>query len=138
MSEVKIRSALETALAAIVPALATKFENQKFSVPASNAAWQEVKLVFNDPLDTEMTASYHQKRGILQIILHYPWGTGALAATSRGLLISSVFARGNTFVNGGVTTRIERTPKIGQGMEDPDHREWILPVTARFIADIFG
>jgi len=137
MSEAKIRTALELQLFLMSPALETKYENQKFT-PVVGTPWQEVKVIFSDPLDTEMTAAYHQKRGVIQVVLHYPWGAGAQAATSRGMLISTVFARGNTFVNGGVTTHIERTPKIGQGMEDPEHQEWILPVTARFKADIFG
>ena len=140
MSVEKVRTALEVAVFAMTPTLLTSWENQDFTPPAQTTAgipWQEVRFIFNEPDNSALGPSYYQERGVMQIVLHYPAGKGAHAAAARAELIRTTFARGESFSNGGVTTLIEKTPRIGQGILDAVHREWVLPVLIRFKADIF-
>ncbi len=132
-----IRSPLEIALFSITPAIATAWENQDFSPPAAGTPWQEVKIVFNEPDNSSMGVSHYQERGVMMVALHYPASQGAHAAQARAELIRTKFARGATFANGGVTTLIEKTPRIGAGMKNTTQDEWVLPVTVRFKADMF-
>lgn len=138
MSVEKVRAALEVALFAMTPALATEWENQSFTKPAVGTPWQSVKFIFIPPDNSAMGSSYHQERGVMQVVLHYPAGTRVHAAAARAELIRTTFARGATFTNSGVTTLIEATPHIGQGMSDTLNNEWVLPVRVRFKADIFS
>ena len=137
MSHEKVRTAIEIALYAMTPTLLTAWENQEFTPPAAGTAWQEVRFMLNEPDNSAMGPSYYQERGVMQVALHYPPGAGPHAAGARAELLRTTFARGATFINGGVTTLIEKTPRIGQGVLDSVRREWVVPVFIRFKADIF-
>lgn len=130
MSGVKnIRIALETALAAMAPSLATAWENTAFAPPASSVPYQRAYILFSTPDNQEFGAS-HIQQGIFQINLLYPLQAGPADAADRAELIRASFRRGFSFTNSGVTVNITRTPEVGQGLPDGDR--WLVPVKVRF------
>lgn len=132
MSLPSVRIALETALNAMTPALATAWQNSPFT-PVTGTPYQKVFILTAEPGNAEYGPHY-QERGIFQVTLMYPLMTGSAAAEARGELLRTVFARGNSFISGGVTVTIERTPHIGQGMVDSDR--WAAPIKIRYFANI--
>lgn len=134
MSLDKVRSALEIALHTMTPALATAWENQDFA-PVAGTPYQEAHLLPATPDNSTLGDGHYRERGILQVTLKYPVGKGSSAAVLRAKLIRETFFRGASFTSGGVTTRIETKPSIGQGVTVNDR--WVLPVSIRYFADVF-
>jgi hypothetical protein len=130
MSIASIRAALETALNAMSPALATAFENVTYT-PVQGAPYQRVNLLLAGPDNSEISPGYIE-RGIFQVTLAYPIDTGPAAAAARAILLRSTFKCGNSFSNGGITVLIMTTPQVGPGMIDEDR--YVLPVKVRFQA----
>lgn len=130
---VNVRAALEIALNAMTPAIATAFENSAFTPPSSSTPYQKAFVLFADPDNSEFSQS-HTEQGIFQITLQYPLQSGTKDAATRAELIRTTFARGASFTNGGIVTKIQRTPTIGQGSVDGDR--WSVPVKCRFSAFI--
>ena len=130
MSLVAVRAALETALAAMTPALDTAYENKQHT-PVQGTPYQAVYLMPAAPVNPEM-GRLTQERGFMQVSLFYPLGTGPAAATARAELIRQTFYRGRSFVASGVTTTIENTPEIAPAMVDDDR--YHVPVRIRFFS----
>jgi hypothetical protein len=134
MSTVSIRAALETALAAVSPALATAWENVKLTPPVTSTAFQTATLMFAQPDNTSYGSGYREL-GILQVDLNYPEQSGSSAAYTRAELLRSTFIRGATFSSGGISVVIDRTPEIMAGRNQGGR--YVLPVRIRFFAQFF-
>ena len=134
MSQVSIRAALETALAAMTPAITTSWENVSFVPPASSVPYQAAYLLFATPDNPTFGNKYHRENGIFQVSLNYPLQAGDSAARTRAELIRTTFYRGASFASGGVTVTIEKTPEITSGTPDGDR--WMVAVKIRFYASI--
>lgn len=134
MSQTKIRAALEAALAAMLPAITTAWENVSFTPPASTTPYQEAFTLFAEPEDPEAGHALHIQRGIFQINLKYPLGAGDATARARAKMLIDTFYRSRSFTSGGVTVSVEKTPEAGQGTVDGDR--WLIPVKIRFFAQI--
>lgn len=132
MSVTAIRAALETALAAMTPALATAWENAEYT-PVQGTPYQRVTLMLAEPDNSEIGPQFVQ-RGMLQVSLFYPDGPGPAAATTRAELIQTAFARGHSFTSGGITVTVEKTPEIATAMQDEDR--FHVPVRIRFYAPV--
>ncbi len=130
MSLLAVRNALETALNAMSPALATAWENTPYT-PVEGTPYQRVYLLSAEPDNPEM-GRMATERGFMQISLCYPLGTGPSAAMARAELIRATFPRGAAFSASGVTTQIERTPEIAPALIEEKH--YVLPVRVRFFA----
>lgn len=133
MSLSLVRAALETALNAILPALATAWQNVKYD-PVPGTPYQAVYLLPAEPENPTMGDTFHRERGIFQVSLFYPLLAGPGAAETRAELIRTAFYRGASFTSGTVTVRIDRTPEVGQGRADEDR--WHVPVKIRYFAEI--
>jgi hypothetical protein len=133
MSAVLCRAALEVALAAMSPALATAWENAPYT-PVAGTPYQRVTLLLAEPANLEMGSARYTEQGYLQISLAYPLNAGAGAATARAELIRSTFYRGASFTSGGVTVNIEKTPEIAPGRVEEDR--YVIPVKVRFFAHV--
>ena len=133
MSAVHVRAALEAALQAITPSIATAFENDTSTPPAPATPYQRVNVLFSTPANLENTASY-EERGFMQVTLCYPLKTGPGGATARAELIRAAFPRGRNLTAGGVITLIPNTPEIMPGFVDGDR--FCVPVRIRFSAQI--
>ena len=131
MSAVAIRAALETALAAMSPTLASAWENMPYT-PVVGTPYQRVHLLLADPENPEM-GRFTQERGFLQVQLAYPLGDGPGAAATRAELIRDSFYRGLALTASGVTTTIEKTPEIAPARIEEDR--YLLTVRIRFFAN---
>lgn len=133
MSVLVIRSLLETALAAMTPAVSTSFENVPFT-PVVGTPYQRAHLMFAEPDAIEMGNTHHREQGIFQITLCYPLDAGPSAAVTRAEAIRKVFYRGRTLVGSGISLTIERHPEIAPAITEDDR--FVLPVRVRFFANI--
>lgn len=131
MSAVLIRQALEVALAAMSPSLASAWENTPYT-PVEGTPYQRVYVLFGDPDNPEM-GRFTQERGILQVSLAYPLGDGPAAAMTRAELIRDTFYRGASFTASGVTAVVEKTPEISPAQIEDDR--YVVPVRVRFFAN---
>lgn len=128
MSAVLIRTALETALNSMSPALSTAWENAEFT-PVVGTAYQKAHVLFAQPDNLEAGSS-HMERGFMQIDLLYPENTGAAGAEGRAELIRSTFYRGATFTSGAVDVVITETPEIARG--EPEDGRYVVRVMVPF------
>jgi hypothetical protein len=133
MSAILVRRALEVALAAMTPALATAWENAPYT-PVVGTPYQRVTLMLAEPDNPEMGSARYTEQGIFQIDLKYPLNGGPSAVTTRAELIRSTFYRGASFTSGGVTVNIEKTPEIAPGRVEEDR--FVIPVKVRIFAHI--
>lgn len=129
---IAIRAALETALDGMSPSLSTAWENVAFNPPAPGAPYQNAFMILVEPENLTIGDGVHQESGLLQVNLVYPANAGTSPAALRAQLMRATFYRGASFVSGGVTTIVQRTPEIGNGKTDGDR--WVLPVKIRFFA----
>jgi hypothetical protein len=133
MSVVAIRLALQTALNQMTPALATVWGN-KAHTPAQGVPFQRVAVVFAQPDNAEISASYVQE-GFLQATLCYPENQGPDLAEARADLIRTTFYRGRSLPpKSGIVTTISLTPEIMAGFHDGDR--YCVPVRAPFFAPV--
>lgn len=134
MSAAAVREALEVALNAMSPSLATQWQNVDYT-PVLGTPYQRAEVLFAEPDNREFGTGYFEQ-GIFRINLAYPLGAGPQAAEARAELIRTTFSRGASFTASGVTTTIQRTPEISPGRAQEDR--WIVPVRIRFFAHIAG
>ena len=120
MSLTAIRAALETTLNAISPALLTIWENTE-GTPVNGTAYQRVFLLPGPPLNLEIGPSYTE-RGIFQVNLNYPLGTGPAAATARAEAIRAAFKFASTHTASGVTVLVTATPDRKSTRLNSSHR----------------
>jgi hypothetical protein len=133
MSAIKIRTALETALAAMSPVIQTAYENVPFTPPAQSVPFQVCHILLAEP-DNSTYGREHQELGYMQVRLMYPLNAGSSAAMTRAELIRATFYRGATFVSSGVSVIIQRTPEIlPASVED---QRYTVIVRVRFYANI--
>lgn len=133
MSQANIRSALETALAGMSPAIATAYENVSFTPPAPSTPYQKAFVMFAEPDNSEFGSGSRQQ-GVFQVSLMYPIQQGDATARARAAMLESVFKRGSSFVKSGITVTVTRTPHAGQGTVDGDR--WHVPVKIQFITGV--
>jgi hypothetical protein len=133
MSQLAIRAALQTELAAITPALLTAYQNAHFTPPQPSIPYQRVNLLFATP-DNSVYGSEYIEQGYMQITLVYPQGAGPTAAVTRAELIRTTFARGNSYTSDGVVITINRTPEITDG--SPEDGRFVILVKVPFFAHI--
>jgi len=134
MSLASIRQALETALNAITPSLATAWENKAFT-PVTGTPYQAAYLLPAEPDNVEIGPGYTE-RGIFQVNLFYPKDKGAKDAAARAILIRDTFPFGASLTSGGVTVHIIATPEIG--VARPDGDRFMVPVRIRWNSRISG
>lgn len=131
---VAIRAALEQRLNAMVPALATAWENNAFS-PVIGTPYQQVYLLPASP-DNPVYGAGWQERGIFQVTLCYPLANGPAAAAARAQLIRDQFLRGLSLTSGGVVVTVDKTPEVG--VSATNDTEYRLPVKVRWYANLFN
>lgn len=127
---VSIRAALEVALAAMSPALATAYENVPYA-PVNGTPYQRVRLLPVDP-DNPTMGRFVTERGVLQVSLYYPLDAGPAAAATRAELIRATFYRGASFTADGETVIVESTPTIAPALIADDR--YVVPVRVPFYA----
>lgn len=132
MSVLKIRAVLETALAAMNPALATAWENTAYT-PTAGTPYQRVSMTFAEPVNTEYGAGF-QQGGLFVVGLCWPQGGGVADLGARIELLRATFHRGAAFTADGLTTTVARTPLIAAPILEGDR--YVTPVQVPFLAAI--
>lgn len=135
MSILKIRAALETALASMTPALLTGYENVVFN-PSVGTPYARAALLMATPDNPVYGGNFYRERGVFYVTLCYPMNQGTAAVMARAESIKAFFARGNSYAKDGVTVHIERTAEIAPAQIDPD--TYNVPIKIRIYADING
>ena len=133
MSQLKIRAALESALASLTPAIDTAYQNTTYK-PVTGREYQEVYLLPAEPDNQSLGDGSRQERGIFQVNLMFPKGQHPLPAGARAEMIQALFRRGASFTKDDVTVQIERTPQIAGGSEEDDR--WKVPVKIRWFCNL--
>ena len=131
MSIVNVRAALETALAAIAPAVVTAWENRPLPTVGQTTPYQIVNILLAEPDNATYGTEYHEV-GYMQIRLMYPQQVGPAAAMTRAQVIRDAFYRGRTVSDSGTDVIIQRTPEILPG-QNIDGR-YQVTVKVRFFA----
>ena len=126
MSSLKVRQALEAAIATITPALATVRENERYS-PIEGTPYQYVQFIGFIPDTAEVTKS-HRLCGYMQIDLMYPPLKGSGEAQTRAELIKNKFKKGSTFTKDSINVNILNTPEILQGRNEGDRWKIIVQI----------
>ena len=134
MSIVNIRTALESRLSAMTPALATAWEGVPYT-PVTGTPYQQVNLLLSATENPTLGDAMYRVTGFLQVLLCYPPGTGPKAASARAELVRNQFQRGLGLSSGGTDVLIDRTPTIAPAIIDGDR--YRIPVTIYFSADIY-
>jgi hypothetical protein len=134
MSQAAIRNALESALAAISPAIDIVHENERYE-PIADRPYCEAFVMFATPANPTMGDGFYQEQGVLQVNLQYPTEVGTADSAARAALVRAVFKRGASFASAGITVQIDKTPEIPGGRVDGDR--WKVVLRAPFHADIY-
>lgn len=134
MSQVKIKSALHTAINAMSPALPTAWPNATFD-PDNRVPWQKVNVVFARPEEPTAGCDFYREIGFLQVTLYYPLLQGDGPATSRAELIRRTFPKGSSIVKDDVTVQFNSVAQILEGM--PTDEQYIVIVRVPFYANIY-
>lgn len=133
MSSLAIKAALETALAAMSPALATAWPNAAYE-PVAGTPYQRVDILLATPRALEMSQQLHREAGFMQVTLCYPLGAGAGTALTRAEAIRTAFAPASEFTASGVTVTVDGLPEIAPA--DVEDDRYVVPVRVRFYAHV--
>ena len=133
MSSADVRAALEVALSAMSPELATAWENTAYK-PVVGRPYQRAAIIRATPRNDEYGRAFSEL-GIFQVSLHYPPGQGAKDAEARLDLIRATFFRGASFVKNSVVVTIISTPAALPATDD-DQGRYVLPVSIQFKASL--
>jgi hypothetical protein len=127
--EAKIALALQDRLKAHVTAWETlvSFTGTDFNTPATGN-WFEERIFWNTPKSLGLAdASQVQHRGLYQITIVWPKGTGLAAQQEVAGLLIAHFAKGTVMTESGVTVRVEKNPWPLSPLQDGS---WVkVPVT---------
>ena len=125
MSQLSIKNAFETAIAAMTPTLDTAYANADHT-PVTGTPFQKVFFLPATPDNTEQGVTNYREQGLVQVALCYPLNEGELSALTRAELLKTTFKRGTTLVKDGITINVIDTPTIMAGFKDSDR--WVIPV----------
>lgn len=126
------RQALDTKLNAMLPALATAWENTSLT-PDTGTPFQATNLLPAEPGNPVYGPGYVEQ-GIYQVTLNYPIKNGPADAQARAEAIRTAFARGTSLPKGGIVVLVTATPEIMQGaIFDSIYQ---LPVRVRWQATV--
>ncbi len=135
MSDPNIRAALEAHLEALLPQLPTAWQNREFDPETDapdNAPYQEAFVIPGPSRTVDLMQRRAINRGIFQVNLCYPTGSGAESVEARGKLVRDHFDPSTTILNaGGLKVRIAGRPVIGAPVPGRPGR-YVVPVSIRY------
>lgn len=128
-----LRLALQSALAAMTPPLATVWDATTYT-PVVGTPYQRATLIPGTPINDEY-GRHFADQGIFQVSLHYPPNVGPTDAEARADAIRSNFYRGASFPHGAIVVKIMKTPAILPAMDD-DQGRYVVPVSIEYRTSI--
>jgi hypothetical protein len=133
MSQIIIRSVLETKLATITPTVSTQYENVLFT-PITNVPYQSSYLLMNTPDNPTLGDSFYREMGFFQVTLRYPIGKGTVDAMTQAEKIRALFKRGTSLTKNNITVLCDKTPDIRVLSQEVDR--FVVMVRVSFTVDI--
>lgn len=133
MSQLIIKQAFESAIAAMTPAIETAYANVDF-IPTTGTPYQQIFLLPAAPDNTEQGITNYREQGLIQVNLCYPINQTEKDALERAELLRTTFKKGTTLSKGGITINVIYTPTTLAGFKDNDR--WVVPVRIFYLADI--
>ena len=110
-----------------VTANLTSWPNVSFQavvgVPYAKIDWIDAA-----PSEPTQGGGYRIEMGYMQVTLIYPAGIGTGALLARAELIRSYFAKGMSFLQGGLTVSIPQTPQLGSDIQAQDQYSKVVRV----------
>lgn len=131
MSLVLIRAALEQRLDALTPKLPIAYENIPFT-PVDGQPYLRAFLIPNTPVDHGIAFDVKEWRGLFQISVMYPLGSGSRDAADQAELLAAHFAPYLEILSGDMKVMVFASPDIASGF--PDDGRWHVPVTVAWRA----
>lgn len=101
--------------------------------PVTGAAFLRVDLLLNDPIDLYIERSGIEERGIYQVSVCHPQGSGAIEALQIAELVRDLFAPAQSLEAGNQRIDLLDTPRIASGFHDGDGW-YIVPVSVTWRA----
>jgi hypothetical protein len=132
VSTALVHLAIQSALAALTPAISNSWENVNF-VPIAGTPYQGLDIFLSDPDNLGYGSGPYRDEGFFQVSLNYPKYAGTATVQARADLIRSTFYRGRTLTSGSQKVVINRTPTISKGRVNGDF--WLVPVTVYFFSN---
>lgn len=133
-----IRTALETALntwaAAQSPVVPIAYQNVGYT-PAIGTLYVRASMIPAETQNPSLGDAMKRYTGIMQLNIYGKDGNGSGANETVSDSLLSYFARGESFVSGGVTVRILQSPSINPPLNDAGW--YITPVAIRYQADVY-
>ncbi len=126
-----LRDALEEHLTALDAAFPTAWENKTFK-PVIDTPYQRAFLLRAEPQTPTLKQRLTLLRGVFQVSLCYPAGTGTDEPEARAKLLKDHFPPLLVLTNGGVSLKIEGEAKIGGAINEPGW--YVVPVDIRFVS----
>lgn len=127
MSVLKIKAAIETALATITPIIDTVWENTSY-ITTVGVPYQQIWFLDFLTNHTEINTTMYEVDSYFQVDLMYPLMAGTGSVLARAEAIKSLFKHTSSFINGGVTVNIIGTPTVTSGRVDGDCWKVIVKV----------
>ncbi|KDD89735.1 hypothetical protein L519_2179 [Bordetella bronchiseptica MBORD678] len=130
MSQDLIRAAFEKRLndwaKARAPALAVAWQNTKFT-PPTNAMYLRAYVMPAATISRDAAGDHRQYRGLFQVNVVLPIGSGSRAAEQIGAELDALFPVNLTIASGGLAVRV-RTP-ISSGQPTTGDADHTVPIS---------
>lgn len=115
-----VRRALEMHLSAMTPTLATAYQNSGYT-STPGVPYQRADLMPNTPDNSQQGTAGYVERGIFQVTLCFPMGTGPADAESRTHALRLAFKRGTSLPESGLMVIVTETPAVAPAQFDGTH-----------------
>lgn len=125
-----IRAALDTRLAALMPAWPTAWEARTFEPPSTTTPYQRVYLLPATPDNPTLDEKLRVDAGVYQVTMMFPRETDTASIDASTGALQGHFPAGLTLQSGTIGIRIVGTPAIAAGMPAGDR--WAVPVSIRY------
>lgn len=135
MSDALVRAAFETRLKAWadaqVPPIPVAYENATFTPPAGRYA--RCHLIPAPTLSEDLSGTHRLRRGIFQVDLCMPIGTGPSAASALAASLDAAFPLIAPMTQGSIKVFLLSPLSPGPAIEEPDH--YVVPLSCEYRSD---
>lgn len=128
-----IHRAFEKHLATLPDVLPTAYENAQF-FPVVGQPYQRVHWLTAEPENPTLGDGFYRERGLMQISLMYPLGSGTGEANIMAAALQDHFRLGFSATESGIIAQVGKTPAIAKGFASDGW--WVIPVSVSYFANV--
>lgn len=129
MSILLIARALEKRLSTLTPKLDVAPENGTYQ-PKTGVPYMATNMLFAPTLTRDLKETQHEERGIFQVTVCYPSGTGAVQARAHAEAVRTHFQAGLRLVEQDVTVEVLGKPNANPAI--PADGWYCVPVSVTY------